>query len=228
MTRRLSAALVGAVVLWLTGLAGAQTQAEVVELFNARNLDGWVVENSTSNNFTVTGGVLRVEGPEGWLRSEQQYGDFSLLLEVRFLTSDADSGVFLRAPGPASNVFIRGWPANAYQVQVRDMSVNRTNNPFWAGNLYRHRVAPGQTTFAADAALKAVKPTGEWQLFEIEASGDRIQARINGQAVLDAGGIVNPRGFIGIQGETGALEYRRIAIRERTTASAIRASTPAG
>ena len=201
--------------LLVSGLVAAQAPAEHVPLFNGKNLDGWVVENSTSNNFTVSDGVLRVEGPQGWLRSEQQYSDFSLRVEVRFLTPDADSGVFLRAPGPASNIFIRGWPANAYQVQVRDMSVNQTTNPFWAGNLYRHRVAPGQTTFAADAALKAVKPTGEWQLFEIEAGGDRIQARLNGVAVLDAGGIVNPRGFIGIQGETGALEYRRIDIRER-------------
>jgi hypothetical protein len=215
MTKVSLAALSVVGVLWLTGLAGAQVPEGFVALFNGTNLDGWVVENSTTNNFTVADGVLRVEGPQGWLRSAQQYGDFSLRVEVRFLTPDADSGVFLRAPGPASNVFIRGWPANAYQVQMRDMSVNRTTNPFWAGNLYRHRVAPGQTSFAADAAIEAVRPTGEWQLFEIEAAGDRIQARLNGVAVLDAAGIVNPRGFIGIQGETGTLEYRRIDIRER-------------
>lgn len=184
-------------------------------LFNGRDLDGWVVENTSDGNIRVADGVIRVEGPGGWLRSAQPYGDFSLRVEVRFLTSDADSGVFLRAPGPASNIFIRGWPANAYQVQVRDMSVNRTTSPFWAGNLYRHRVPQGPTTFHAEAALQAMRPTGEWQLFEIEAEGDRVRASINGVSVLDAGGIVNPRGHIGLQGETGALEYRRIDIRER-------------
>ncbi len=122
--------------------------------------------------------------------------------------------MFFRAPGPASNIFVRGWPANAYQVQVRDMSVNRTTNPFWAGNLYRHRVPQGPTTFHADAALAAVRPTGEWQVFEIDVTGDRVQATLNGTPVLDARGIVNPRGYIGLQGETGALEYRRIEIRE--------------
>jgi hypothetical protein len=202
----------------LAVLRAAPTQGAdgFVELFNGRNLDGWAVENSTANNFTVQAGVLRVEGPQGWLRSERQYGDFTLRVEVRFLTSDADSGVFLRAPGPASNIFIRGWPANAYQVQVRDMSVNRTTNPFWAGNLYRHRVAPGATTFHPEAALAAVRPTGEWQQFEIDATGDRIRARINGVNVLDAAQIANLTGFIGIQGETGALEYRSIAIFERS------------
>lgn len=185
-----------------------------IPLFNGRNLDGWVVENSTTDNFSVADGVLRVEGPAGWLRSDAQYGNFSLQVEVRFLTADADSGVFLRAPGPATNIFIRGWPANAYQVQVRDMSENRTTNPFWVGNLYRHRVAPGETTFHADAAIGAVRPTGEWQLVEIEAVGDRIGASLNGVQVLEAEGIVNSRGYIGIQGETGVLEYRRIDIRE--------------
>jgi hypothetical protein len=205
------------VVLVVLGLAAARVpaQAPFVSLFDGRALDGWVVENSDGANFTVREGHLRVEGPQGWLRSVRQYADFALRVEVRFLTPDADSGVFLRAPGPASNIFIRGWPANAYQVQVRDMSRNTTTNPYWVGNLYRHRVAPGETTFDADAAMRAVKPTGEWQVFEIEAVGDRVTARLNGVLVLDARGIVNPRGFIGIQGETGTLEYRAIEIQER-------------
>jgi hypothetical protein len=196
-----------------SGALTAQAPEGFVPLFNGRDLEGWVVENSTAGNFTVRDGLLRVEGPQGWLRSAASYANFALRVEVRFVTTDADSGVFLRAPGPASNIFIRGWPANAYQVQVRDMSVNRTTNPYWAGNLYRHRVAPGETTFNAEAVASAVRPTGEWQLFEIEAAGDRISVRINGTAVTEAAGIVNPGGFIGIQGETGALEYRRIDIK---------------
>jgi hypothetical protein len=198
-----------------SALVPAQAPPGFMPLLNGKNLDGWVVENSTSDNFRVIGGVLRVEGPEGWLRSERQYGDFSLHVEVRFLTTDADSGVFLRAPGPASNIFIRGWPANAYQVQVRDMSVNRSTNPFWAGNLYRHRVPPGPATYLPDVAMEVIRPTGEWQTFEIDVTGDRVRVRLNGAHILEAAGIVNPSGFIGIQGETGALEYRRIDIRDR-------------
>lgn len=192
-------------------------QAPFVPLFNGRSLDGWVVENSDGSNFSVAGGVLKVSGPQGWLRSERTYSNFSLRVEVRFLTDDADSGIFLRAPGPASNIFIRGWPANAYQVQLRDMSRNTTTNPYWIGNLYRHRVAPGPATFLPDAAMAAVTPTGEWQVVEIDAIDDRITANLNGVRVLEASGVVNPAGYIGVQGETGSLEYRSIAIRERST-----------
>ena len=52
-------------------------------------------------------------------------------------------------------------------------------------------------------------------MVKVEATGDRITARLNDVRVLDAKGIVNPRGFIGIQGETGVLEYRAIGISER-------------
>jgi hypothetical protein len=201
----------GALLLGAGGPPAAASQ--FVPLFNG-TLDGWVVENSGTNNFTIAGKLLRVTGPAGWLRSSQQYGNFTLRVECRFLTDDADSGVFLRAPGPATNIFMRGWPANAYQVQVRDMSKNKSTNPIWAGNLYRHKVPPGETTFDSDAAAKAIKATGEWQLFEIEAIDDRLTVTLNGAVVTRAGGIVNPRGYIGLQGETGALEYRTIEIRE--------------
>ena len=86
------------------------------------------------------------------------------------------------------------------------MVKNRTNNPLWIGNLYRHRVAAGETTFDADAALAAAKPTGEWQLFEIDVLDDRLTVQLNGVVVTRATNIVNPRGHIGIQGETGAFE----------------------
>jgi hypothetical protein len=191
-----------------------QSSRHFVPLFDG-TLEGWTVENAQPGTFTVKDRVLRVEGREGWLRSRNQYGDFSLRVECRFLTDDADSGVFLRAPGSPAESFMRGWPANAYQVQARDISRNRTTNPLWIGNVYRHRVAPGETAFNSEAVAKAVKPTGEWQLFEIDATGDRIDVKLNGVAVTQASAIVNPRGHIGIQAETGVLEYRTIEISER-------------
>jgi hypothetical protein len=191
-------------------------QGGFAPLFDGRSLEGWVVENSDGRNFTVTAGVLRVEGPQGWLRSAGQYGDFVLRAEFRFLTDDADSGLFVRAPGPASNVFIRGWPANAYQVQVRNMATNQTNQPLWIGHLYRHRVAPGETAYDADAARAAFRPTGEWQTIEATVAGETISVVVNGVPTTRAAGVVNPRGHIGVQGETGIVEYRTIAIRTAT------------
>lgn len=196
-------------------LAAQSPAGEFKPLFDGKSLSGWVVENSSGENFTVRDGALRVEGPEGWLRSTEQYGNFDLRVEFRFLTDDSDSGVFVRAPGPASNVFVRGWPANSYQVQTRDISSNKTTNPIWIGNLYRHRTPPGDTAYDADAAARAVRPTGEWQVFDIQVMDDRITVKLNGTDVLQASGLVNPRGYLGLQGESGIVEYRDVSIRVR-------------
>ncbi len=193
----------------------APRQSLIVSLFDGETLGGWTVENSDGANFSVANGVLRVEGPQGWLRSAAAYGDFTLQVEFRFLTDDADSGVFVRAASPPSEIFIRGWPANSYQVQIRNMATNRTTQPLWIGNLYRHRIAPGETRYDSDAAARAFRPTGAWQTAEIAVAGPRLTVVLNGIATTEADDLVNARGHIGIQGETGVVEYRRIAIAER-------------
>jgi hypothetical protein len=192
----------------------AQPSSDFVPLFDGASLQGWVVENTEAGNFSVQGGVLRAEGPSGWLRTERQFADFTLRAEFRFLSADSDSGIFLRADGVTP--FIRGWPGNSYQVQIRDITTNRSNNPIWLADVYRHRVAEGgETAYDSAAALEASRPTGEWQEIEIEVAGDRLAVRLNGVQVTRAENIVNPRGYIGIQGETGVVEYRSIQLREQ-------------
>ncbi len=189
--------------------AGAQSTA----LFDGQTLDGWVVEHTADDNVSVRDGVLRVEGPGGWLRSERRYGDFSLRVEFRFMTDDADSGIFLRVDGEGT--FARGWPAGSYQVQTRDVSVNQTTSPRLIGDIYRHRMPDGDTAYDVDAAFDAFRPTGEWQAFEIAVFGDSLTVRLNGTLITRAGGIANEAGFIGLQGETGLVEYRSIELDER-------------
>lgn len=190
----------------------SQASASFRPLFDGGSLDGWVVENSDAGNFSARDGVLRVEGPGGWLRSADQYGDFVLRVEFRLLTDDSDSGVFVRA-GSVSG-FGRGWPASSYQVQVRDVTTNRTNSPILIGDIYRHRTPPGEKSFDPDAALAAARGRGEWQEFEIQVQGDSLVVRLNGTLVTRTSNIVNRAGYIGLQGEAGVVEFRSILIRE--------------
>jgi hypothetical protein len=178
-------------------------------LFNG-GLGGWVVENSDGANFAVGEDVLRVTGPEGWLRSERTYADFRLRVEFRFLTDDADSGVFVRAQNDAE--FIRGWPNQSYQVQLRNPLGESRFPP--VGGLFRHGMPDGPTRFDPADAARLSRPTGEWQALEIEAVGERIAVRLNGEPLMEAEGLANPEGYIGLQGELGALEIRAIAIEE--------------
>ena len=76
---------------------GVSTHLSFTRMFDGTQ-DGWFVENTEAGNFSVADGVLRVEGPSGWLRSGRRYGNFAMRIQFRFLTADADSGIFVRAP----------------------------------------------------------------------------------------------------------------------------------
>jgi hypothetical protein len=185
----------------------AQTPDGFVSLFDG-TLKGWVVENSTANNFTVRDGALRVDAPSGWLRSERQFTDFTMRIRFRFMTDDADSGIFFRTTGATQ--FMRGWPNNAYQVQIRNPAT-QSRLPAVAG-LFRHGMPAGELTFDQPAVEKLSRGTGEWQDLEFTVSGETLTVRFNGTEVTRAGNIVRQPGYVGLQAEVGALEFRSIEI----------------
>ena len=189
--------------------AAAQAPTGFVPLFTG-SLDGWSIQNGGPENFSVADGVLRVQAPNGWLRSEKRYGDFSLRVEFRFVTPDADSGIFFRASGDMP--FGRGWPNQSYQVQVRNPASESRFPP--VGGLFRHGMPAGDMTFDPATASLVSTGTGEWQLLEIDVRGSDLVVRLNGTEVNRAGNIGNSPGYIGLQAETGTVEYRAIAIRE--------------
>ena len=198
-------------VLACTAGLRAQAPPQFEPLFDGSTLKDWVVENTTAGNFTVRDGAIHVEAPSGWLRSERQYTDFILRLQFRFLTADADSGIFVRAAG--ATPFMRGWPNNSYQVQVRNPAT-QSRLPA-VGGLFRHGMPGGETTFDQAAVEKLSRGTGEWQDLEIAVEGETLIVRFNGVEVTRAGAIAKQTGYLGIQAETGAVEYRSIDIAPR-------------
>jgi hypothetical protein len=74
---------------------------------------------------------------------------------------------------------------------------------------------PGDTAFDETAVEKLSRGTGEWQDLEITVAGDTLTVRFNGTEVTRAGNITRQAGPIGIQAETGAVDFRSIAIIER-------------
>jgi hypothetical protein len=191
-------------------LLAAQAAGAFTPLFRG-TFEGWSIQGTSAGNFSLRDRILHVEGPDGWLRSDRQYGDFTLRAEFRFLTDDADSGIYVRAVG--ATPFMRGWPNQSYQVQVRNPAGQSRFPP--VGGLFRHGMPDGELLFEEAAAARLSKPTGEWQTIEIDAIADKLTVRLNGSELSRAANIANPRGYIGIQGEAGALEFRSVEIRER-------------
>ena len=62
---------------------------------------------------------------------------------------------------------------------------------------------------------KALKPDGEWNEYDIAIVGPKIEVRLNGELVsTTTNADALKRGYLGLQGENGAHEYRNFRIKE--------------
>jgi hypothetical protein len=196
-----------AVVVSLSFPVSKLAAADVVTLFGGRNLDAWVIENN--GQFSVADGILKVNRGTGWLRSKESFGDFTLIMEFRFLEEAANSGVFVRT-GPTSNDDDNGWPNNGYQVQCMDAL--EVDHPL--GTLIPYGAPEFKQEYDMDALKRAYKPAGEWHLFEITCVAETLSVKLNGELVTTATSILNLEGHVGIQGEHGLLEFRKIELKK--------------
>jgi len=184
----------------------AVVQAGTRSLFDGHTLKGWSIRNH--GQFSVEDGAIRVNRGTGWLRSDDTFADFVLVMEFRFLEKNANSGVFVRT-GPESNADEKGYPSNGYQIQCMDT----VEGQYPLGSLILYGGAASEVKNDVEAVKRAYRPTLEWNRFEITCRGAQLSIKVNGIEVTTAK-LGNLTGHIGIQGEQGLLEFRKIEITE--------------
>ncbi len=190
--------LIAGVIISATVLSNrvtAQPKAEdgFRSLFDGKTLAGWNVMNKAK--FLAEDGVIKLHGGSGWLRSDEEYADFVLRLEVRWMKPKQDSGIFIRASKEGKN-----WPDKRYEVQCENSA--RVAHIFGAKSI--------RDAKKAEKLLKAPK---EWNSFEVSCIGARCEVKLNDEHVSSADNLKIAKGFIGLQGEGGELEFRNIRIR---------------
>ena len=190
MSRRLLLCFIVAVLLPVV----AQAEEGFTDLFNGENLDGWHIMND--GKFSVMDGAIVLDGGRGWLRSDKEYANFILRLEVRWIKDKQDSGVFLRASEEGNN-----WPKTRYEVQAE-------NSP----RIAKIFGAAHQRDEAK--AFKLLKPNEAWNSYEITCDGASCEVKFNGEVVATSDAFKVPSGFIGLQGEGGQLHWRNLRIKE--------------
>ena len=177
-----------------------------VDLFNGKDLTGWrLINEKQTNGFKVMDGTLvndpvQPEGGQrisfGNLRTEQEFEDFNLKLEVNI------------PPGSNSGVYLRGM----YEIQVVD-SYNRNLDPHNMGAVYS-RITP---------KVAAEKPAGEWQTMDMTLCDRHITVVLNGVKIIDNQPVYGPTGGamksdvfapgpIYLQGDHGKVAYRSIVL----------------
>jgi len=174
--------------------AAEKTEEGFVSLFDGKTLAGWHLMNGAK--FFVEDGVLKHRVGMGWLRSDKEYADFILRLEFRFMKPNQDGGVFLRSVKEGEN-----WPNRKYEVQIEN-------------TLRMAKLFGAAHDLNVELAQKALKPVGEWNEYDIKIAGPTLEVRLNGELVTTSRSVdALKRGYLGLQGENGAHEYRNLRIK---------------
>ncbi|MCX6924690.1 MAG: DUF1080 domain-containing protein [Verrucomicrobia bacterium] len=180
---------------------------EPIRLFNGKDLTGWrLTDPQALNGWSVKEGMLvnavsqEKDKPHknyGNLRTDQEFEDFRLTLEVRL------------AKGENSGVYLRG----IYEVQVAE-TYDKPTTPSTMGAVYS-RIKP---TVAAE------KPAGEWQTMDVTLVDRHVTVILNGKKIIDnqpipgcTGGalwsdVMRP-GPIYLQGDHTGIMYRNIVLK---------------
>jgi hypothetical protein len=221
------------VVLLLAAATAGGAGQGYRDLFNGKDLDGWVIEGPKQDKQGLPmwsvkdGNILCLGKGFGFLRHDrQQFGDFALRVEYRFgpppkPKQHGNSGLGIRTIpfDPKKSTLTRPSYA-AWEVQLLD-DAGKPPNAHGTGALYRF-VAP---------TANVVKAAPEWNTIEVRCVGPRLQVSMNGQKILDADQSTLPdikdrpagapapkdkplRGYVSLQSHSGKVEFRKVQVRE--------------
>ncbi|MDX1951318.1 MAG: DUF1080 domain-containing protein [Verrucomicrobiota bacterium] len=162
-------------------------------------------KQSGPGKFKVSNGVASGEGGMGlWWYSGKQFTNFVIRGEFLQEQEIADSGVFLRFPDPGNDPWVA--VKKGHEMEIGD---SKAEKPEWkTGAIYPFR-APSKMT---------VKPTGEWNSYEIVCKGHDYSVRIN-DVVVNTWTDVSGRsasGYIGLQNynDDKIVRHRNLRIKE--------------
>ena len=205
-----------AVAVWIGCLAGQTAAAQSEKLFNGKNLDNWnlFVEKSDADPkdvFKVQDGVIRIEGlPMGYMYTREQYDNFKLHVEWRWVGKPSNSGVFLFVQDGEKT-----WP-NAIECQL--CAGDAGDFVLLGGSdIAEFRLQPGETRPAFPVVKKkresSEKNAGEWNEMEITCRDGNIEVVVNGVLQNQGSQSLHKKGYIGLQSEGGPLEFRNVRLK---------------
>lgn len=218
MKRTLSLIPVLALALLSSAIWHAQTNAseteqdqETIALFNGENLDGWhiyVDDDSVDPKevWQVKDGAIWCKGePFGFLRTTQEFTDFKLTLEWKWVDEPTNSGVLLRMTDED-----KIWPlcmeAQLMHQRAGDvvgMGCDFNENEREEGEFFRVATKQHESN---------EKDPGAWNSYEIICQDDTMKLTVNGLHQNTATGICVDKGFIGLQSEGSPIMFRNIML----------------
>lgn len=181
-------------------------------LFDGRNLLGWnsVLDTKESpasvvDVFSIENGNLRVSGqPYGYIYTEEQYENYRLHAEWRWVGEGSNSGIFLHIQYP-DIVWPKAIECQLCAGKAGDMVMLGGAKIFDIECVGEFPIKQRYDDFE--------KSVGEWNEADIVCDGRQIKIYINGELANECT-TLRGKGHIALQSEGGPIEFRNITLSE--------------
>lgn len=225
MNRRTAALMMagGAVAATAPRAAAAPVPA-FKDLFNGKDLSGWVNVNTDPDTWRVKDGLLVCSGhPIGVMRSDRMYENFILHIEWRHMEPGGNSGVFAWSsarPGEKNRL------PDGVEIQMLDLEWVKLNT--------RNGVEPpvayvhGELFGVGGVKIEADNPRGErsksvenrvlgkreWNYYDVVAVDGVIKLAVNGKFVNGIAKSTQRKGYLCLESEGAEIHFRNIKLME--------------
>jgi hypothetical protein len=206
----------------------AATKGETRSLFNGKDLTGWHADvpeldknPQGKSPFVVRDGNLVSLGtPGGHLITDDEFSDYRLVAEYRFVNKPGNCGVLVHASKPrvlygmfpqSLEVQMQSGEAGDFwciheDIEVPEMAKRRAGDPANWG------ATDGKERRILNLTEKSEKPLGEWNQMVIECVGDEIKVWVNGELVNHGSKCTAEKGQIAVQAEGTEVEFRKLEL----------------
>jgi len=218
-------------LIFPTLLPAQEAAPEWSDLFNGRNLDGWVDVNTSPETWTVKDGLLVCSGlPIGVMRSERQYENFILHIEWRHMKPGGNSGIFVWSEGkPAPGVPLpKGMEVQMLELDWINRHPKKDGSPNHPGYISGELFGANGLTCVPDNPRGSrsmstefrCKPHGEWNSYDVVCIDGTVKLSINGKFVNGVRNSSVKKGYLCLESEGSEIHFRKIRIMELPSGNA--------
>jgi hypothetical protein len=182
-----------------------------VELFNGRDLDGWLNVNGAPETWSVRDGHMVCSGkPSGFLRTDAMYENYVLEWEWRHAAPGGNGGLFVHAdalpqigaPFPRS-IEIQLFDGDHGSIfGIRGATIVPVTNPDLKGGTPQARPIENRAL-----------PAGQWNRYVLTSKDGALELAVNGQVVTKASNCSQRKGFLGLQAEGSEIHFRNLRLK---------------
>ena len=214
--------LFGGIVAVAGPLAGDPGQ-DFVDLFNGKDLSGWVNVNTDPDTWSVRDGMIVCSGlPIGVMRSEKQYENFLLHIESRHIEAGGNSGVFVWSNAtPGDNRLPNGVEVQMLELDWVKLHKRDGKTPpiaYVHGELFGVggvKIVPDNPRGPRSKSIEnRCKPRGEWNTYDVVAVDGVVKLSVNGKFVNGVTGSTQKKGYLCLESEGKEIHFRNIRLME--------------